>query len=119
MLLKHAIATVAVTWFIIIASALGIAVYRSDLSTQSLIEYSWGVSFAVSMLGVLLQTGASRGDTVERTEGVAKSSLNRDGYQQADIDDAVVGYAFGTIVMTSALLIFASTLAILYFFFKQ
>ena len=119
MLLKHAIATVVVTWFIIIATALGIAVYRADVSAQSLIEYAWGVSFAVCFLGFLFRSGAATGDTVKRTEGVENSSLSRAGYRQADADDAVAGFAFGTIVMFSALLIFGSSLAVLYFFFRQ
>ncbi|RXK55980.1 hypothetical protein ESB00_08915 [Oleiharenicola lentus] len=119
MLIKHALITALVTWLIILGAALGLAVHRNDVSVKSIIEYAWGVSFAVCILGVLFSSGASTGDTIERTEGVEKSSLNREGYRQADSQDAVVGIAFGTIVMISALLIFGGSLATLYLFFNQ
>ncbi len=117
MLLKNVLITATVTWLIIFAAALGIAFYREDVNPQSIIEYVWGVSFAVSFLGFLFRSGASTGDTIQRTEGVENSSLSREGYRQVDGDDAVVGFAFGTIVMISGLLVFGGSLTVLYLFF--
>jgi hypothetical protein len=70
MLIKHALITALVTWLIILGAALGLAVHRNDVSVKSIIEYAWGVSFAVCILGVLFSSDASTGDTIERTEGV-------------------------------------------------
>lgn len=115
MLIKNAIITALITWGLIIAIAVGIAIYRHDVSMKSALEYVWGTSFAFALIGFLLRGGAAKGDTVERTEGVAVSSLNREGYLEADSSDAVRGFAFGTIVMLSALAVFGVSLATLYF----
>lgn len=119
MLIKHAIITALVTWTLIAGVALGIAFYRHDVSVKSLLEYLWGISFAAAFLGLLFRGGAAKGDTVERTEGVLMSTQNRDGYIQADNDDAVRGFAFGTVVMLSALIVFGGSLAALSVFFRQ
>jgi hypothetical protein len=115
MLIKNAIVTALITWALIIAIAVGIAMYRQDVSVKSALEYIWGTSFAFAVIGFLLRGGAAMGDTVERTEGVVRSSYNREGYLEEDSADAVRGFAFGTIVMLSALTVFGGSLAVLYF----
>lgn len=115
MLIKNAIITALVTWALIIAIAVGVALYRHDVSMKGVLEYVWGTSFAFALLGLLFRSGAAKGDTIERTEGVVEASLDRDGYLKADSSDAIRGFAFGTIVMLSALLIFGASLAILHF----
>jgi hypothetical protein len=115
MLIKNAIITVLITWALIIVIAVGIAIYRHDASVKSALEYVWGTSFAFALLGLLFRGGAAKGDTVERTEGVVVSSPNREGYLEADNSDAICGFAFGTTVMLSALIVFGGSLAILYF----
>src|SRR4051812_2280854 len=102
MLIKHAIITTLIVWALICAVAVGVAFYRHDMSTKSVMEYVWYVSFAFAFIGLLLRGGAAKRDTVERTEGVVLSSQNREGYLRADAQDAAVGIAFGTIVMLSA-----------------
>jgi tetrahydromethanopterin S-methyltransferase subunit E len=119
MRVKHAIITVLVVWALIAGVAIGIAFYRHDTALQSLVEYAWGTSFAVAFIGLLFRGGAASGDTVERTEGVVKSSHDRDAYIQADNEDAVRGFAFGTIVMLSGLIVFCASLAALYLFFRK
>lgn len=119
MRIKHAIITALITWALVIGVGVGVAVYRHDVSVKSLLEYVWGVSFAAAVLGFLFRSGAVTGDTVERTEGVVKSSQNREGFIRADNDDAILGFAFGTVVMISGLLLFGVSLAILYVFFFQ
>jgi len=115
MLIKNAIITALITWALIVGIAVGIAVYRQDVSVKSALEYIWGISFAFAVIGFLLRGGAATGDTVERTEGVVRSSYNREGYLEADGVDAVRGFAFGTIVMLSSLTVFGGSLTILYF----
>ena len=115
MLIKNAIITAMVTWVLIVVIAVGVAFYRHDVSVKSALEYIWGTSFAFALLGFLFRGGAAKGDAVERTEGVVVSSSNREGYLDADGSDALRGFAFGTIVMLSALTVFGGSLAILYF----
>ena len=114
MLIKNAIITALITWTLIVAIAAGIVTYRQDVSVKSALEYIWGISFVFAVIGFLLRGGAT-GDTVERTEGVVRSSYNREGYLEEDGADAVRGFAFGTIVMLSALTFFGGSLAVLYF----
>ncbi len=115
MLIKNAILTALITWVLIISTAAGIELYRQEVSVKSFLEYVWGISFAFALVGFLLRGGAATGDTVERTEGVVRSSYNREGYLEADGVDALRGFAFGTVVMLSALVAFGGSLAVLYF----
>lgn len=114
MLIKNVIITALATWGLIVVIALGIAAYRHDVSVKSALEYIWGTSFAFAALGFLARGGAAKGDTIERTEGIEKSSLDREGYREADNADAARGFAFGTVVMLAALAVFGGTLATLH-----
>jgi len=118
MRIKSAVITALIVWLIIAAVSLGIAFYRHDLSARSVIQNLWLVSFGIGALGLLFRGGAATGASVEVSEGVASSSQHREQYLQADAEDARAGIAFGTIVMLSALVVFAASLAILYFFFR-
>lgn len=113
MRLKSAIIVALITWGVIFACALGIGLYRHDTSLKSLFEYVWGTSVAVVLIGILARSGAACGDNIQRTEGVHATSLNREGFIQADNEDAALGMAFGTVVLLAALVVFAGSLAIL------
>ena len=119
MLIKHAIITALATLGLIVLIALGIAVYRHDVGVQSLFECIWGTSFGFALLGLLARSGAATGDTVVRTEAIDRTTQNREGYYQADGADAQTGFAFGTVVMLSALVVFGASLAVLYGFFDK
>ncbi|MFO1449862.1 MAG: hypothetical protein U1F61_17015 [Opitutaceae bacterium] len=119
MLVRHAIVTAAIVWALIFSVALGLAIYRHDLSSKSYLEYVWGISAACLLLGALFRGGAAKGDTIERIEGVIGASRDRVGYIRADSEDAVRGWAFGTIVLLAAGIIFAASLAILYAFYRR
>ncbi|MEN9404913.1 MAG: hypothetical protein RL091_3616 [Verrucomicrobiota bacterium] len=115
MLIKNAIITALITWTVIFAIAVGIAIYRHDVSVKSLLEYVWGTSFVFALLGFLFRGGAATGDTVDRTEAVLASTSNPKKVLEADSTDAIRGFAFGTIVMLAASIVFGASLAILYY----
>jgi hypothetical protein len=119
MIAKHIIITVLVSWLAIIVVAFGIAAYRHDVGIKSMLEYSWGVSAAVTAIGFFARGGAVTGSDVLRSEGVRDSSLNPEGYLEAESKDLVTGVAFGTIVMLAGLAVFITSLAFLYAFFRQ
>src|SRR5882757_8603654 len=110
MLFKHAIITAAVVWGLIIVIALGVALFRHDLSVKSMIEYVWGTALAFTLAGICFRSGAVKGDRIERTEGVVRTSTNREGYIAADNEDAIAGFAFGTVVLFAALVVFVGSL---------
>ena len=115
--IKQAVITVLIVWALILVVAYGIAVVRHGLSVKGVIEQEWGISFAVAFIGFLFRAGALKGDTVERIEGAIRSSPNREGFNQADRQDATLGLAFGTVVMLAGLTVFGTSLATLYLFF--
>src|SRR5580658_4747056 len=107
---RNAALTVLVTWALILAAAFGVSLYRHDPGLKSWLEYVWGISFAIAATGALSRVGAVKGDSVLRTEGVIRTSQNRQGYIHADNQDAALGLAFGTIVMLAAGVVFAVSL---------
>jgi hypothetical protein len=80
MLIKNAIITALATCALIVGVAVSVAIYRQDFSVKSVLEYIWGISFVFALAGFLLRGGAATGDSVQRTEGVVRSSYNPDGY---------------------------------------
>lgn len=117
MLIRHALTTALVIIGSIPAIALVISIYRHDLGMQSWLEYTWMTSIVFSIIGYLCRSGATKGDTVARTEAVMHTSENKDGCIEADNDDAVAGYAFGTVVMLSSLAVLILSLTALNLFY--
>jgi hypothetical protein len=119
MLTKHLIATVLISWLAVSGMAFGITVYRHDVSLKSMLEYSWGISGAVTAIGFLARGGAATGTDLLRSEGARDSSWSPKGYLEAESKDLIAGFAFGTIVMFAGLVVFVASLTVLYAFFRQ
>lgn len=115
MLYKNAIITALSVLILITGIALGIAIYRHDLSFKNWVEYTWFVSIACSIIGFYLRKGAGTGPNVAGFETVSYTMPNKERFHEADNDDARFGMAFGTVVMLSSLLVFAVSLTTLKF----
>lgn len=110
---RGAILTVLITLIVILGSALGIAIHQENFDPEYLLQFVWGTSAGAAFIGYMFRGGASTGGDVLDHEAVSATSMNRDGYLEADASDAQSGMAFGWLIMIPSLVIFGICLATL------
>lgn len=115
---RNAWITILVTTAMVLGSALGIAIYRNEFDLENTLQFVWGSSFVMVCIGCFLRVAASSGREVTKKKSFLAASIDREGYEAADDADAYTGFAFGTLIMFSGLVLFCLSLAVLYLVFQ-
>jgi hypothetical protein len=112
--LKDIYKTFAVIWGLIFFGALGVAIYRHELTFKGWLEAVWWFSFAIASIGAMTRLGANKGVRMAPAEGVVRATDSRETFVHEFNKNAATGFAFGTVVIMAAAPIFGISLAILY-----